>query len=136
MKPWANIIGKSNVDGKSRVCHFYRKSRNTFLAFCSTEKLNCSAKSRMLRRNTAYMKGHYVECASENLTVDILHENCIYIGNNQFITDKEIKTYVSDRFGAFSDYRPAFEGSNYLLWFGPFIFLALMLIIFFIKRRV
>ena len=51
-------------------------------------------------------------------------------------TDKEIKTYVSDRFGDFSDYRPALEGSNYLLWFGPFIFLALMLAIFFIKRRV
>ena len=51
-------------------------------------------------------------------------------------TDKEIKTYVSDRFGDFSDYRPALEGSNYLLWFGPFIFLGLMLVIFFIKRRV
>ena len=51
-------------------------------------------------------------------------------------TDKEIKTYVSERFGDFSDYRPALEGSNYLLWFGPFIFLALMLAIFFIKRRV
>ena len=51
-------------------------------------------------------------------------------------TDKEIKTYVSKRFGDFSDYRPALEGSNYLLWFGPFIFLALMLAIFFIKRRV
>jgi len=37
-----------------------------------------------------YMEGHYVECASETLTVDILHENCIYIGNNQFITNKEI----------------------------------------------
>ena len=52
------------------------------------------------------------------------------------LTDKEIKTYVSERFGNFSDYRPALEGSNYLLWFGPFIFLALMLAIFFIKRRV
>ena len=51
-------------------------------------------------------------------------------------TDKEIKTYVSETFGHFSDYRPAFEGSNYPLWFGPFIFLALMLIIFFSKRRV
>jgi len=51
-------------------------------------------------------------------------------------TDKEIKTYVSERFGNFSDYRPALEGSNYLLWFGPFIFLALVLAIFFIKRRV
>ena len=51
-------------------------------------------------------------------------------------TDKEIKTYVSERFGDFSDYRPALEGSNYLLWFGPFIFLGLMLVIFFIKRIV
>ena len=37
-----------------------------------------------------YMKGYYVECADDDLTVDILHENCIYIGNNQFITNKEI----------------------------------------------
>ena len=51
-------------------------------------------------------------------------------------TDDEIKQYVSERFGDFSDYRPSLEGSNYLLWFGPFIFLALMLVIFFIKRRV
>ena len=51
-------------------------------------------------------------------------------------TDAEIKKYVSERFGSFSDYRPALEGSNYLLWFGPFIFLALILVIFFINRRV
>ena len=49
-------------------------------------------------------------------------------------TDAEIKKYVSERFGSFSNYRPALEGSNYFLWFGPFIFLALMLVIFFIKR--
>lgn len=51
-------------------------------------------------------------------------------------TDQEIKKYVSARFGDFSDYRPALEGSNYFLWFGPFVFLGLMLVIFFIKRRV
>ena len=51
-------------------------------------------------------------------------------------TDAEIKKYVSERFGNFSNYRPALEGSNYFLWFGPFIFLALMIVIFFIKRRV
>ena len=51
-------------------------------------------------------------------------------------TDQEIKKYVSERFGDFSDYRPALEGSNYFLWFGPFFFLGLMLVIFFIKRRV
>ena len=51
-------------------------------------------------------------------------------------TDPEIKKYVSARFGDFSDYRPALEGPNYFLWFGPFVFLGLMLVIFFIKRRV
>ena len=51
-------------------------------------------------------------------------------------SDDEIKKYVSDRFGNFSDYRPALEGANYILWFGPFIFLSLILIIFFFKRRV
>ena len=51
-------------------------------------------------------------------------------------SDDEIKKYVSDRFGNFSDYRPALEGANYILWFAPFIFLSLILIIFFFKRRV
>lgn len=51
-------------------------------------------------------------------------------------SDDEIKKYVSDRFGNFSDYRPALEGANYVLWFGPFIFLSLILIILFFKRRV
>ena len=50
-------------------------------------------------------------------------------------SDDEIKKYVSDRFGNFSDYRPALEGANYILWFGPFIFLSLILMIFFFKRR-
>jgi cytochrome c-type biogenesis protein CcmH len=50
-------------------------------------------------------------------------------------TDKEIKTYVTDRFGISSDYKPAFEGINYFLWFGPFIFFGLLMIIFFSSRR-
>ena len=50
-------------------------------------------------------------------------------------TDKEIKAYVTDRFGASSDYKPAFEGVNYLLWFGPFIFLGILMLIFFSNRR-
>ena len=51
-------------------------------------------------------------------------------------TDEEIKQYVSESFGDFSDYRPALRGANYFLWFGPFIFLALVLAIFFVKRRI
>ena len=51
-------------------------------------------------------------------------------------SDEEIKQYVSERFGEFSDYRPALRGANYFLWFGPFIFLGLLLAIFFVKRRI
>ena len=50
-------------------------------------------------------------------------------------SDDEIKKYVSDRFGNFSDYRPAFEGANYILWFAPFIFFFLMIVIFLYKQR-
>ena len=50
-------------------------------------------------------------------------------------SDQEIKAYVTERFGASSDYKPAFEGANYFLWFGPFIFLALMMLIFLSSRR-
>ena len=50
-------------------------------------------------------------------------------------TDKEIKAYVTDRFGASSDYKPSFEGANYLLWFGPFIFLGILMLIFLSNRR-
>ena len=50
-------------------------------------------------------------------------------------TDKEIKAYVTDRFGASSDYKPAFEGANYLLWLGPFIFLGILILVFLSNRR-
>ena len=50
-------------------------------------------------------------------------------------SDQEIKAYVTERFGASSDYKPALKGANYFLWFGPFVFLALMMLIFLSRRR-
>ena len=50
-------------------------------------------------------------------------------------SNAEIKNYVKQRFGASSDYKPAFEGANYILWLGPFIFLGLMITLFFLRRR-
>ena len=50
-------------------------------------------------------------------------------------SDQEIKAYVTERFGVSSNYKPAFEGANYFLWFGPFIFLALLILIFLFSRR-
>ena len=74
--------------------------------------------------------------ASSDVPVSRDLKNKVYELILDGLTDAEIKKYVSERFGSFSNYRPALEGSNYFLWFGPFIFLALMLVIFFIKRRV
>lgn len=31
-----------------------------------------------------------IECKSENLNVDLIHENGIYIGNNQFVSEKDL----------------------------------------------
>ena len=50
-------------------------------------------------------------------------------------SNEEIKDYVKQRFGESSDYKPAFDGLNYILWFGPFIFLGLLMAIFYSKRR-
>jgi CDP-6-deoxy-D-xylo-4-hexulose-3-dehydrase len=38
-----------------------------------------------------YLKGYQIESSSEHFNVDILHENGVYIGNSQFVTNKNIK---------------------------------------------
>src|SRR5215831_11827175 len=52
-------------------------------------------------------------------------------------TDKEIITYLTDRYGQFVLYRPPVTPTTYLLWFGPFLFLLAGLAVLFryVKRR-
>ena len=52
-------------------------------------------------------------------------------------TDKEIVTYLTDRYGQFVLYRPPVEPTTYLLWFGPFLFLlgGLAILFRYVKRR-
>jgi cytochrome c-type biogenesis protein CcmH len=52
-------------------------------------------------------------------------------------TDQEIITFLTDRYGQFILYRPQVTPTTYLLWFGPFILLAVGLVILFryIGRR-
>ena len=38
-----------------------------------------------------YLKEYSIECPSEVINADILHENGIYIGNNQFVTNEDLK---------------------------------------------
>jgi CDP-6-deoxy-D-xylo-4-hexulose-3-dehydrase len=39
-----------------------------------------------------YMKGYSIACKTGPYNVDIVHENGIYIGNNQFVGDRELNT--------------------------------------------
>lgn len=50
-------------------------------------------------------------------------------------SDNEIKNYISDRFGKDTLYDTPLEPNTYVLWYSPFIFLILCLIVFFIRER-
>lgn len=52
-------------------------------------------------------------------------------------TDQQVKEYLVARYGDFVLYKPPVKGTTWLLWFGPFVFLAggVALLIRFLKRR-
>jgi len=52
-------------------------------------------------------------------------------------TDQEIKDYLVTRYGDFVLYRPPVKPTTYLLWFGPFLLLAVGVaaLIAFLRRR-
>ena len=50
-------------------------------------------------------------------------------------SDAEIKNYISDRFGKDTLYDTPVEPNTYILWYSPFIFLIICLIVFFIRER-
>lgn len=56
---------------------------------------------------------------------------------NDGATDAEIIEFMADRYGDFVLYKPLIKPKTYLLWFGPFIFLAaiLFLVLMFVKKQ-
>src|SRR5436309_10183164 len=52
-------------------------------------------------------------------------------------SDKEIISYLTDRYGKFVLYKPPVKATTYLLWFGPFVFLAggTIFLFRFVRRR-
>lgn len=52
-------------------------------------------------------------------------------------SDKEIITFLTDRYGKFVLYRPPVDPTTYLLWFGPFVLLVagLLLLFRYVKQR-
>jgi cytochrome c-type biogenesis protein CcmH len=53
-------------------------------------------------------------------------------------SDAEIKTWLTERYGDFVLYRPPVKSSTWLLWFGPFLLLAVAvagLLVYLSRRR-
>ena len=50
-------------------------------------------------------------------------------------SDNEIREYMIERYGDFITYKPPVRGSTYLLWFGPFALLLLVLVILVWRKR-
>lgn len=52
-------------------------------------------------------------------------------------TDQEIKEFMVSRYGDFVLYRPPMKATTYLLWFGPFLLLAIGVaaLILYLRRR-
>ena len=50
-------------------------------------------------------------------------------------SDQEIKEFLSDRFGNQVLYNPGLSKDTYFLWFPPGLFLMLILLFFFLRKR-
>jgi cytochrome c-type biogenesis protein CcmH len=50
-------------------------------------------------------------------------------------SDNEIRDYMIERYGDFITYKPPVRGSTYLLWFGPFALLMIVVIALVLMRR-
>ncbi len=56
------------------------------------------------------------------LAIDLRHQIDAQIADGK--TDREIVTYMTDRYGDFIVYRPPLNATTFLLWCGPFLLLA------------
>jgi len=73
--------------------------------------------------------------ASSNAPVSEDLKNKIAELINEGYSNKEIKEYAKARFGNEVLYNPEVNSSTYLLWYGPFIFLFMILTGFFFRRK-
>ncbi|MDA7787151.1 cytochrome c-type biogenesis protein CcmH [Gammaproteobacteria bacterium] len=50
-------------------------------------------------------------------------------------SNEDIKSYISDRFGKETLYDTPIEPKTYALWYSPFVFLLVCLMIFFFRKK-
>ena len=61
--------------------------------------------------------------SSAPLAVDLRNEVTRLMREGK--SDSQIKAFLVDRYGEFVLYRPSMSGRNAVLWFGPFVLLAI-----------
>ncbi len=73
-------------------------------------------------------QGQSIGGSNASLAVDLREKVRELIVKEQ--TDDSIRTYMTDRYGDFVVFKPPVNKNTYLLWIGPFVFLALGLFLF------
>lgn len=68
--------------------------------------------------------------ADSNASVAIDLRKQVYLMIESGKSDQEIVDYMVVRYGEFVLYRPSYSSATYLLWYGPFAFLALGFVVF------
>jgi cytochrome c-type biogenesis protein CcmH len=71
--------------------------------------------------------------SNAELAVDLRKE--IRENMRKGMTDEEVRKWLVSRYGDFVLYQPPFKPTTFLLWVGPFLLLALGLVILFINLR-
>jgi len=75
--------------------------------------------------------------ADSNSTLSEAIKDKVYEKINAGLTDEEIISYLTDRYGDFITYRPPVKPSTWLIWYGPFVILLVggFLIFRFVSAR-
>lgn len=111
------------------------------LTVCATEAPSASADPALEARVTAI--GEELRClVCQNQTIADSHAELAIDLKNQVremlqkgMTEKEIKTYMVERYGDFVLYRPPMKTTTWLLWVGPFLLLLGGLLALILKLR-
>ncbi len=97
--------------------------------------------SQAKRFNQLIMRFRCLVCQNEDLASSEAPlasdlRQAIYVMVREGQSNRKIVNYMVDRYGDFVLFKPPFVGETYVLWFGPFVFLILaVMILFFVVRH-
>ena len=97
------------------------------------EKLDQHVKDLALELRCLVCQNQTLADSNADLAVDL--RNTIREQLKRGASDREVIDFMTARYGDFVLYRPPFKATTVLLWFGPFLLLALGVLILFKKLK-